>query len=123
MELTPLELTPQPWANRTRPGRRAFRPSIAKRILRQSHECALQLPGCTITPTEVDHIVGWSDALALGWDPADIDDPTNGQAVCRTCHATKTRAQQQRGRQRQAERRAVSSRRQAEPHPGLKRGA
>ena len=113
---------PRPWDNPRRPGPHRFPPRLAKRILAAASDCALQLPGCSHQPTEVDHIVGWADALARGWDPEDIDDPTNAQPVCRSCHAIKTRAEQQRGRQRQADARRTTAGRQRAPeqHPAMR---
>lgn len=101
------------WSGR----RRAFPKRTARRIIATAEGCALDLPGCDGTPVHADHIVGHADALALGWDPAYIDDPANGQAVCASCHAIKTRAEQARGRAR-----AANARPKARPkpkHPGL----
>lgn len=72
---------------------------------------------CTQVSTIADHIVGVEDALAAGWGPADIHDPSNGQGVCEPCHRVKTAAEQQRGRQRATQQQR--SRRTIEQHPGL----
>lgn len=100
--------------------RRSFPAKIRRRILARDKTCQLQYPGvCTGTPEIADHIVGWADATAAGWDPRDIDDPANGQASCRPCSDTKLKAEQQRGRARAAA--ARPKQRPTEPHPGLKR--
>lgn len=39
---------------------------------------------------EVDHIINKAKAKILGWTQAKIDDPTNLQAICTTCHREKT---------------------------------
>lgn len=98
--------------------RRSFPKRTRNRVLRRDPECRLAIPGvCTTTSTEVDHIVGHADALAAGWDPSDIDDEANAQGVCSPCHRIKTRAEQQRGRQRTATK--PKRQRAAEQHPGL----
>lgn len=111
---------PEPWTGHRRPGRRAFPKRTARHILRRAgHTCQLELPGCTGTATHADHIIGWANATALGWDPAAIDHPDNGQALCPHCHTLKTQAEAQQGKQRAAARRP-SAKRAARPHPGLK---
>jgi hypothetical protein len=98
--------------------RRGFPKRTARRILdRDAATCQLGFTGCTITATEADHITGWADAMAAGWDPADVDDIGNGQAVCAGCHRRKTLGEQAAGRQRNATQRA--RRLPAEKHPGL----
>lgn len=66
---------------------------------RDEYTCRLRYTGCTLIATEVDHVVGHDDHRL-----------SNLQAVCHTCHATKT------GRDAQAARPRVK--RDAEPHPG-----
>ena len=95
-------------------GRRRTLPAKTRRaILHRDPTCQIGGPGCTGTALEVDHIIGVADALAAGWAPDDIDDPSNLQGACPTCHGAKTRAEQSRGRARKARRRPP------EPHPGL----
>lgn len=101
---------------RTTP-RRSFPTRTARHILHRDGECQLRYDGCTGNADQADHIIGHADATAAGWHPDDIDDPTNGQAVCTHCHLIKTRAEQARGRKRAAPR--LSRQRQAEQHPGL----
>lgn len=95
--------------------RRSFPPKVAKAILKRDGECQLRYPGCTGDADEADHIVSHATATRAGWDPADIDDPGNGQAVCRSCHQIKTRSEQRAGQQR----RQAGTRRPTAPHPGL----
>lgn len=96
--------------------RRSFPPKVAKAIRQRDGECMLRIsPACTGDPDEADHIVSHADATRAGWDPADIDDPGNGQAACTACHRLKTQGEQQRGRQRQRAR----ALRPTPPHPGL----
>lgn len=92
----PIERPGTSWSKTRRPFPRA----TARRILTRDGECQLRYNVCTGNADEADHIVGHADALAAGWDPADIDDETNGQAACHPCHALKTQAEQARGRQR-----------------------
>ena len=104
------------WQHR-RPGRRGFPAPTARRILRRDRTCQLAHPGCTGEATIADHIVGWADATAAGWDPADIDDESNGQGVCGSCHRGKTAAEAARGRARATARRPRQ--RPRPPHPGV----
>lgn len=46
---------------------------------RDNYRCQIQLPGCTILATEVDHI----QPLARGGPPLD---PANLRAACRHCN-------------------------------------
>lgn len=86
--------------------RRAFPSKVRDLIMRRAgHRCQLHGPRCTGRATVADHII----PVAEGG----TDDPSNGQAVCTTCHADKTREEQQRGRQRK------SRYRPAAQHPGL----
>ena len=97
--------------------RRSFPTKTRRLILNRDPECQLRYPCCTIVSTEADHIIPHGQALALGWDQADIDDPRNGQGVCIPCHQVKTRAEQTAGRQQAAAKR--SRKRPTERHPGL----
>ena len=49
---------------------------------RDGNRCAIRLPGCTITPTELDHII--SPQQGGAWY-----DPTNLRAACATCNRTR----------------------------------
>jgi 5-methylcytosine-specific restriction protein A len=51
-------------------------------LQRDSHQCAIRGPRCTVTATEVDHVVPVSRG--------GTDDLTNLQAACHACHAHKT---------------------------------
>lgn len=110
--LPPTATDPHPVM--TRPGtgswsghRRSFPAATRRQILdRDHHACQLHYPGCTGTATEADHIVPHAEG--------GTDHPDNGQAVCPTCHTTKTRREQARGRARRPTRR-----RPEPPHPGL----
>jgi 5-methylcytosine-specific restriction protein A len=42
----------------------------------------------------VDHIVSKANAIRMKWTPAQIDAESNLQAICRSCHDTKTEAEQ-----------------------------
>ena len=95
--------------------RRSFPTTTTRRILTRDGECQLRYPGCTSQADEADHIIPHAEATRLGWDPADIDDETNGQAVCRHCHTIKTRSEQTTG----ANRRRAQARRPMSKHPGL----
>lgn len=87
--------------------RRAFPAATRRAILdRDAWTCQLRYEGCTGRATIADHIVPHAEGGS--------DDPTNGQAVCPSCHDIKTRAEQARGRARRPQRR-----RPPQPHPGL----
>ena len=77
-------------------------PTIRRHILTRDKTCQLAYPRCTTTPTEVDHITPASQ------DGTNHD--TNLQAVCPTCHATKT------GREARATQ--PNRHRPTEQHPG-----
>lgn len=64
--------------------------------------CQLRGPHCTGRATEVDHIGAHDD-----------HSPTNLQAVCATCHRSKT------GKQARARRNIPTRKRPKETHPGL----
>lgn len=81
--------------------------STRRRILkRDSNECQMRIPGvCVMVATETDHII--PDYLGGS------DEDENLRAVCKPCHAQKTKA----------EKTAVNKRRSAPrptaKHPGL----
>ena len=57
---------------------------IRARILQRDHNlCRIQAPGCALIATEIDHILN----IASGG----TDDDANLRAVCKPCHAEKTR--------------------------------
>lgn len=95
--------------------RRSFPRKVAKAIIKRDVVCQLQWAGCTGAAEEADHIVNDATARRLGWDQDTIDDPGNGQGVCRSCHKQKTKGEQQAGQQR----RRASGLRPKAPHPGL----
>lgn len=109
--------TPPPNTGSWSGHRRSFPTNTARRILTRDRDCQLQLPGCTGTATQADHIISHADATAAGWDPTDIDDISNGQGVCATCHRAKTRMEITRGRARAQRRRRQQA---TERHPGLR---
>jgi len=115
--MTPPPAAPRPttsWSGQ----RRSFPTRTARYIRARDGECKLRIhPACTRTPDEADHIVGHAEALRLGWTPAQIDHPDNGQAVCRRCHQVKTQQQAAAGRARA--RAARPTTRRARRHPGL----
>ena len=115
--MTPPPVQPSaPWAHPARRGHR-FTKKTARRIIARDRTCQLQLPGCTTEATQADHIIGVMDALAAGWEPADVNYESNGQGVCDSCHQLKTRGEIQRGQARAAAKR--SRRRPEQQHPGL----
>jgi 5-methylcytosine-specific restriction endonuclease McrA len=65
--------------------RRGFPPHTRTAILQAQPTCQLQLPGCTHTSTEADHIT----PTAQGG----TNHPTNGRGVCHTCHTQITKTQ------------------------------
>lgn len=99
--------------------RRSFPAKTRRLILRRDPTCTLRLPGCTGISTEADHITPHAAALRAGWSLADIDDPTNGQGVCSSCHTRKSRAEATAGRRQQAARHRAARTRPTQPHPGL----
>lgn len=46
----------------------------------------------------VDHIVNKARAVAEGWTPEQIDDPSNLQTICDSCHKAKTASESGYGR-------------------------
>jgi len=92
--------------------RTAFPTRIRRYLLTRQPECAA--PTCT-RPSEIaDHIVNHPNALRAGWTLDQYHSPDNGQALCRSCHDRKTRAEQAEGRQRKRARLG----RPAVRHPG-----
>lgn len=87
---------------------------MAQGVLQDTPLCQIALPGCTRLATEVDHKVGWKEAMALNWHPEDIDARENAQAVCASCHKTKTQAEAKAGRAR------ASVGKPTQRHPGLR---
>jgi 5-methylcytosine-specific restriction endonuclease McrA len=84
---------------------RQWRTIRARVLNRDGHECTIRGPRCTITATEVDHIInkaaGGTDTLA------------NLRAVCQSCHKPITQQQATAARPIKA--------RPAEAHPALRR--
>lgn len=63
---------------------------------RDGNRCAIGMEGCTVTPTDLDHII----PLSLGGEPFD---PTNLRAACSHCNSARSNPQsrhQRRERQR-----------------------
>jgi 5-methylcytosine-specific restriction protein A len=69
---------------------------IRVRILRR--DCGMCQPckaaGRVTLATQVDHIISKAKAATLGWSQAQIDAPTNLQAICVPCHKLKTKIEQ-----------------------------
>jgi 5-methylcytosine-specific restriction endonuclease McrA len=55
--------------------------------------CQINGTECRFIATEVDHKVSKAKARALGWTDEQIDDDSNLQATCTTCHKAKTAAE------------------------------
>lgn len=94
-----------PWDGSTRRDR--LPPTWATEIVptvlaRDSHRCQIQLPGCTGTATEVDHIRRGDDHRLI-----------NLQGACEWCHARKSSAEGNAARIRYARHRPP------EQHPGV----
>lgn len=93
--------------------------AVRQRILqRDNHTCQQQDPGCTITATEVDHIV---NLAALGLTRADAmadEDDNNLRAICTPCHKTKTERERRTGFDAYQQHRRTRKRLPAQPHPG-----
>lgn len=62
-------------------------------LLRDCGLCQIKGPACTFIANEVDHKVNKATARAQGWTSAQIDDDSNLQAACATCHKAKTGAE------------------------------
>lgn len=56
--------------------------------------------GLIVRATEVDHIVSKAEARRLGWTQAQMDHPSNLQAISKQEHLIKTEAEQ--GKKKQA---------------------
>ena len=67
---------------------------IRARVLkRDAGLCQIRGKGCTYVAREVDHITNKAKARDLGWTDARIDDESNLQSCCPTCHKAKTMAE------------------------------
>lgn len=89
----------------------AFPPATRARILTRDPVCRCRTckwhsNPCTKPSREADHIIEAADG--------GTDDETNGQGMCRSCHAQKT------SKHANARRWATTTRRPAERHPGLR---
>ncbi len=67
----------------------------ARILSRDGGLCKIKRPGCTFVAHEVDHKIGKEAARAQGWTEDQIDDESNLQSTCVTCHKAKT--QEERG--------------------------
>jgi len=68
-----------------------------ERILsRDAGLCQIRGPACRFIAGEVDHKVNKAAARALGWTDEQIEDDSNLQATCGTCHKAKTAAERTR---------------------------
>lgn len=100
--------TPTSWSGQ----RRSFPTAVAQRIIRRDKTCR----GCgSGGPLQADHIVNHAQAIRLGWTQAEIDDESNGQALCGDCHDQKSKQEQAVGLAIWRARVAPKTR----PHPGL----
>lgn len=79
-----------------------------KVLLRDNFMCQINGRGCTVEAGEVDHI----KPLAEGGDHS----PENLRAVCKHCHAKKTRNEKLRGIKKRAMRRRLPE----EQHPAYR---
>lgn len=52
--------------------------------------CQIKGPRCRVIATEVDHKVSKAAARQLRWTEAQIEDDSNLQSACQTCHKEKT---------------------------------
>ena len=71
--------------------------TLRREILERDPDCRLRFPGCTITSTEVDHIIG----IASGGS----NDAANLRGVCHHCHRQKTQQESKQGNKAAARRR------------------
>lgn len=55
--------------------------------------CQIKGPTCTLVASDVDHKVSKAAARETGWSEGQIEDDSNLQAACRTCHKAKTTAE------------------------------
>jgi 5-methylcytosine-specific restriction protein A len=58
--------------------------------------CQIKGANCRHIASDVDHKVNKVTARAQGWTEAQIEDDSNLQAACRTCHKEKTAAERTR---------------------------
>lgn len=87
-----------------RPDKKPFPGPIRDQILAEEPVCR----ACLRRPaTEADHVV----PTAFGGS----NDRANGQGLCATCHAHKTRLETAEGQRRRAARARIAP----EPHPGM----
>lgn len=64
---------------------------LRARVLRRDGGlCQIKGPQCTYVAREVDHRLSKAAARAKGWTDAQIDDESNLQSACITCHKAKT---------------------------------
>lgn len=70
--------------------------TLRKQILmRDEGECQpCKRTGRVTLATAVDHITSKATAQRLRWTSAQIDAPSNLQAICKLCHDAKTEAEQ-----------------------------
>jgi 5-methylcytosine-specific restriction enzyme A len=83
-------------------------------LQRDQFVCQLGYPRCEYFATEVDHIVSTA-ALGVSREHVGVDDC---QAVCASCHRTKSLAEQRAGIKASAARRAARRKLPKQPHPG-----
>lgn len=72
-------------ASSTRTSTRSWRRRRAEVLQRDNHMCVVRGPNCTVTASEVDHVI----PVFMGGD----DQPSNCQSVCANCHRDRTQAQ------------------------------
>jgi len=101
-------MTNTPWtdqANTSWSGdRQPFPTATRQAILRRDKWCT----NCHWErATEADHIINVAQARRQGWTPAQYDDINNGQGLCATCHAAKTRQEIKQGKARMTPRRVA----------------
>jgi 5-methylcytosine-specific restriction endonuclease McrA len=64
--------------------------TISRRVIeRDRGECQLRRPGCTGRATTADHVVARATARLQGWTTAQVNDPSNLVAACRSCNSSK----------------------------------
>lgn len=62
-----------------------------ERILgRDAGLCQIKGPTCRVIATDVDHKVSKANGRAMGWTTAQVEDDSNLQAACQSCHKAKT---------------------------------
>lgn len=62
-------------------------------MARDSGLCQIKGPACTVVASDVDHVTSKAAARAAGWTNDQIEDDSNLQAACRSCHKAKTAAE------------------------------